>query len=175
MNYSKKKRIKFGGLNKNFLKQEEKEKDGEQSQREKGKKFSNLSDLDPSIINNFKKINAGFEEKTKKLRSSSVCYSSNNDHNNKNNYEGRGIYYYNDGSRYEGDFKKGKRDGKGIYYYFTGNTYEGDWKDDKREGKGVYYYSNGDREMGNYLDNKEIGIHAVLKANGKVTYNNYNS
>ena len=91
MNYSKKKRIKFGGLNKNFLKQEEKEKDGEQSQREKGKKFSNLSDLDPSIINNFKKINAGFEEKTKKLRSSSVCYSSNNDHNNKNNYKSNKI------------------------------------------------------------------------------------
>ena len=91
LNYSKKKRIKFGGLNKNFLKQEEKEKEGEQSQREKGKKFSNLSDLDPSIINNFKKINAGFEEKTKKLRSSSVCYSSNNDHNNKNNYKSNKI------------------------------------------------------------------------------------
>ena len=75
LNYSKQKRIKFSGLSKNFLKQ--KESRGESIHREK-EKLSNLSDLDPSIINNFKKIGAKFE---KNLRSSSVCYSSNNDHN----------------------------------------------------------------------------------------------
>ena len=29
--------------------------------------------------------------------------------------EGKGIYYYNNGDRYEGDWKNGKREGKGIY------------------------------------------------------------
>ena len=55
LNFSKQKRIKFSGLNKNPLRQKEKEKLDESSHRERGK-LVNLSDLDPSIINNFKKI-----------------------------------------------------------------------------------------------------------------------
>jgi hypothetical protein len=80
LNYSKQKRLKFAGLNKNIMRQKPKENEDESTQREKGK-LSNLSDLDPSIINNFKKIGANFEERNKKVRSSSVCYSSKNDHN----------------------------------------------------------------------------------------------
>ena len=79
LNFSKQKRIKFSGLNKNPLRQREKEKLDESSHRERGK-LANLSDLDPSIINNFKKI-GDLGERNKKLRSSSVCYSSNNDNN----------------------------------------------------------------------------------------------
>ena len=77
LNCSNQKRIKFGGLNKNILRQNNKEHHN--INKEKGK-FSNLSDLDPSIINNFKKIGKKLEEKNKNLRSSSVCYSSNNEH-----------------------------------------------------------------------------------------------
>ena len=84
LNYSKQKRIKFAGLNKNMIRQKQKDKDKdkeeESTHREKGK-LANLSDLDPSIINNFKKIGNNFGERNKKLRSSSVCYSSNNEHN----------------------------------------------------------------------------------------------
>ena len=48
----------------------------------------------------------------------------------KNGYsEGKGIYYYNDGDRYEGEHKNGKAEGKGIYYYHNGERYEGDYKD----------------------------------------------
>ena len=83
LNYSKQKRIKFAGLNKNILRQKQKEIEDESTNREKGK-ISNLSDLDPSIINNFKKIGDNFGERNKKVRSSSVCYSSNNDHNMSN-------------------------------------------------------------------------------------------
>ena len=39
-------------------------------------------------------------------------------------------------------------EGKGIYYFNNGDRYEGEWKNDKREGKGKYYYNNGDREFG---------------------------
>ena len=77
LNYSKRKRMKFSGLNKNFMRQQQRENE---DNKEKGK-LSNLSDLDPSIINNFKKIDANFGERNKKVRSSSVCYSSNNEHN----------------------------------------------------------------------------------------------
>ena len=81
LNFSKQKRFKFGGLNKNLMRQ--KEKADESSRREKDK-FSNLSDLDPSIINNFKKIRDNSGEKNKKLQSNSVCYSSNNENNKSN-------------------------------------------------------------------------------------------
>ena len=81
LNFSKQKRFKFGGLNKNIMRQ--KEKADESSRREKDK-FSNLSDLDPSIINNFKKIRDNSGEKNKKLQSNSVCYSSNNENNKSN-------------------------------------------------------------------------------------------
>ena len=47
--------------------------------------------------------------------------------------------YYNNGDKYEGDYKTGKKEGKGIYYYNNGERYEGDFKNDKREGKGIFY------------------------------------
>ena len=30
-------------------------------------------------------------------------------------------------------------------YYNDGNRYEGEWKDDKAEGKGIYYFKSGSR------------------------------
>ena len=77
LNYSKQKRIKFGGGNKNTFYIKDDESNNKENKNEKG---SNLSGLDPSISsfnNNFKKIGTRNDEK-KNLRSSSVCYSSNN-------------------------------------------------------------------------------------------------
>ena len=87
--------------------------------------------------------------------------------------EGKGIKYWNDGSRYEGEWKNDKREGKGIFYWKNGDIYEGDWRNDKIYGKGIYYYNNGDREMGDYFDGKPIGIHAKLTKNGEVIPLNY--
>ena len=53
-------------------------------------------------------------------------------------------------------------------YFNNGDRYEGDFKNNKREGKGIMYYNNGDREMGDYLNDKPIGIHAKLLYNGIV-------
>ena len=88
--------------------------------------------------------------------------------------EGKGIMYWNNGDRYEGDWKNDKIEGKGIYYYNNGDRYEGDWKNGKREGKGIAYYNNGDREMGDYLNGKEIGKHVTLTFNGEVKTKIYN-
>ena len=69
-----------------------------------------------------------------------------------NKMEGKGILHYNvepyKGDRYEGDFINGLCEGKGIYYKHNGDRYEGDWKNDRPEGKGIMYYNNGNREMG---------------------------
>ncbi|CAF4191791.1 unnamed protein product, partial [Adineta steineri] len=41
------------------------------------------------------------------------------------------VHTYENGSRYEGEWKNQKRHGKGTFYYANGNTYTGDWVDDK--------------------------------------------
>ena len=41
--------------------------------------------------------------------------------------------------------KPGTRKGHGTFYYFNGDRYVGKWKRDKPEGRGIYYYTNGDR------------------------------
>ena len=90
---------------------------------------------------------------------------------------GKGIEIYQDGDQYEGYFKDGKREGKGIYYYYNGNydgdIYIGDWKNDLKDGKGIYYYSNGVREMGDYSKGKRIGKHVYLHPNGKIYEKDY--
>jgi len=85
--------------------------------------------------------------------------------------EGKGIFYYNNGSRYEGDWKNDIKEGKGIFYYNNGDRYEGDWKNGIIEGKGIVYYNNGDREIGDYLNNQRKGKHIILKANNEVMTN----
>ena len=83
LNYSKQKRIKFGGGNKNSFYKKEEESHIKENGNEKG---SNLSGLDPSTSlfnNNFKKIGTKNDEKANP-RSSSVCYSSNNRNDNIN-------------------------------------------------------------------------------------------
>ena len=69
--------------------------------------------------------------------------------------EGKGIIYFNNGDRYEGDFRNDKFEGKGIYYK-SGDRYEGDYRNGKREGKGIYYYNNGKKEICNYLNGVKI-------------------
>ena len=90
LNYSKQKRVKFGGGNKNTFFKKEEESHNKENQNEK---LINLSGLDPStslLNNNFRKIGTNLDEK-KAMRSSSVCYSSNNkcDNNKEKNEKKR--------------------------------------------------------------------------------------
>ena len=73
-----------------------------------------------------------------------------------NKKEGKGILYWSSGNRYEGEFKNGAYDGKGIMYYTDGDRYEGEWKKDNKEGKGIYYFNNGNRYEGDLKMVKEM-------------------
>ena len=59
--------------------------------------------------------------------------------------EGKGTAYYNNGDKYEGEFKNDLRDGYWIYFYgnekYKDDVYIGYWKEGKFEGKGIYYYN----------------------------------
>ncbi len=55
------------------------------------------------------------------------------------------VHTYEDGSRYEGEYKNGSKHGKGTYYYVDGNKYTGDWVNNQKAGEGVFTWANGDR------------------------------
>ena len=69
--------------------------------------------------------------------------------------DGKGILYFKDGDRYEGDFKGDKIEGNGIMYFSNGDKYDGEWKNEKMDGKGVYLYVKGGKYVGNFKEGKK--------------------
>ena len=69
----------------------------------------------------------------------------------------RTIVEYNNGDKYDGNWKDGKRNGFGSMYYNNGEKYIGYWKNDKRNGLGSMHYNNGNTYNGNWKDNKRNG------------------
>ena len=74
-------------------------------------------------------------------------------------------------SRYEGQWKMGKRHGKGGYYYSDGGSYVGDWLDDRIQGKGVSHYSNGNMYEGDWVDQRALPMHVTILGKYKVIVN----
>ena len=54
--------------------------------------------------------------------------------NASNGFTGSGKAIYQNRDEYEGDFVDGERDGKGIYKYQNGTMYEGEWQKNFRHG-----------------------------------------
>ena len=67
---------------------------------------------------------------------------------------GQGTETYNDGDKYVGEFKDGKRHGQGTYTWSDGRKYVGEYKDGKWNGQGTFTYPNGDKYVGEYKDGK---------------------
>ena len=87
--------------------------------------------------------------------------------------EGKGIYYFNNGDKHEGEWRNGNKEGKGIYYFNNGERYEGDFRNGNKEGKGITYFPNGDRRMGDFYNNMRKGKFVMLKRDGGVEIYNY--
>ena len=107
--------------------------------------------------------------------------------------EGKGIFYYNNGAKYEGEYKNDLRNGKGIFYYKEGHIYDGEWENDKKHGRGILYinsgeiyegefkeglfdgfgifnYSGGEKYIGEFKDNKRNGYGMKFSNNNSVAF-----
>ena len=60
----------------------------------------------------------------------------------------QGTYTWEDGRKYEGDFRHGKRDGKGTFLWSSGELFDGFYFHDRRDGDGVYTYRDGTKDAG---------------------------
>ena len=107
------------------------------------------------------------------------------------NLEGRGVFIWNNGIKYIGNWKEGNMTGEGVLFdknnklIFEGNYYnnkkygkgrfilkdkeyyEGEFFDDKMEGKGTYYYQNGDKWEGYFKNNMKNGVGIMTYHNSK--------
>ncbi len=57
--------------------------------------------------------------------------------------EGKGKYYYRDGTKYVGDFLNGQPQGIGTVFYPGGDRYDGGWRSNEPQGTGVMHYASG--------------------------------
>ena len=58
-----------------------------------------------------------------------------------NRIQGSGVFYFLDGSSYDGEWINGKRNGRGTYVTISNEKYLGEWKNNLKEGEGTYTYS----------------------------------
>lgn len=69
--------------------------------------------------------------------------------------QGRGEYFYGDGTRYVGSFTNGMPQGEGTTFYNNGDKYVGGWKNHAPDGEGVMYYHHG-RVLGAFWKNGKV-------------------
>ena len=81
-------------------------------------------------------------------------------------FKGMGIYTFQTGYRYEGEFKDNKPNGQGLFTSPDGQRYQGGFKDGKLNGKGIMNYPDGRRYEGEYKDNKRDGYGIMTYQDG---------
>lgn len=79
---------------------------------------------------------------------------------------GKGVYEYSSGARYEGEFVNGELHGYGIFYYTNGNRYEGYWEGNYKNGEGKMFYASGEFYEGNWYRDRRTGHGEYTFKNG---------
>lgn len=76
-------------------------------------------------------------------------------------------YTYPDGSRYEGEFKDGKRHGRGAWIRPDGTKYIGEWVNDKPCGRGILLLPDGRKYEGGWKEGKRHGQGVEMLPDGQ--------
>lgn len=71
---------------------------------------------------------------------------------------GKGVFLFPNGDKYEGDFEESHLKGYGTYTDFRGNVYVGYFKDDKFNGKGMFTRTDGTKYIGEFANGKRNGL-----------------
>jgi hypothetical protein len=84
------------------------------------------------------------------------------------NYQG--IYYFNDGKYYIGQWKNNTMNGYGEFNWRDGKKYLGYYQNDTKEGFGIYYWTNSKRFfVGFWKNGKQEGVGKIVNEK-KVKY-----
>jgi len=67
---------------------------------------------------------------------------------------GRGLYIWTTGERFEGSWRNGKFEGYGSYTWSDGSKYSGNWSAGNRNGQGTFYEPSGKSKTGIWKDNE---------------------
>lgn len=91
---------------------------------------------------------------------------------------GKGVFAYSDGSRYEGDFRENYPEGTGIFYYPNGDQYYGQFVHGLQQGKGQLRYANGHIKSGQwregeFLSTQEVPTQGCIKGNCQSGFGTY--
>ena len=68
---------------------------------------------------------------------------------------GSGLYLWEDGRRYQGDYSNDKKHGFGAYMWIDGRVYHGMWKDGHQHGEGTVILPNMEMKKSLYEQGKE--------------------
>jgi len=77
-----------------------------------------------------------------------------------------GLFKYDNGDKYVGEWQNDKSHGQGTYTWADGEKYVGEWQNDQKHGQGTYIYSTGNKYVGRYKNSKKHGQGTFTWANG---------
>ncbi|XP_056419028.1 histone-lysine N-methyltransferase SETD7 isoform X2 [Hyla sarda] len=77
---------------------------------------------------------------------------------------------YSSTDRFEGHFVHGEKNGRGKFFFFDGSTLEGFYVDDALQGQGIYTYEDGGALHGTYVDGELNGPAQEYDADGKLIF-----
>ncbi|MBF0187740.1 MAG: zinc-ribbon domain-containing protein [Magnetococcales bacterium] len=69
---------------------------------------------------------------------------------------GQGVFMFNGGDVYQGDFTEGARHGNGTYRFKSGDVYKGGWNNNTKHGVGMVRFANGTVMRGRWVDDKVV-------------------
>lgn len=67
-----------------------------------------------------------------------------------NCYDGLGVFIFENGAIYTGEFARGEINGQGICHYPNGNRYEGQWESARPHGSGKMIHAGGEEQTGEW-------------------------